>query len=190
MRCAPVFAAVAAEPTEVRRHDAPRTVPHDSFELPAPVKPNASPFVRRRFFPAALFAFYLAALAVIALWPSPIDSGAAGSSLRTVLDWLRDHGAPGWFNYGFVEFSANVVLFVPFGLMASASLNRRWVWTVPVAGFCISGAIELGQFLLRPERFATLSDLVANTLGAAAGAALYAGYRIGVSKTENYRRQH
>lgn len=189
MLSAPAFSA-AAEPTEVRRHDVPHTIPHDSSELPAPVKPQTSRFVRRRFLLAALFALYLIALAIIALWPSPVDSGAAGNSLRSVLAWLRDNGAPGWFTYGFVEFSANILLFVPFGLLASASLDRRWVWTVPVAGFCISGVIELGQFLLRPDRFATLNDLVANTLGAAAGVALYVAYRVAVSKNENHRRQY
>ncbi|MFZ3417164.1 VanZ family protein [Arthrobacter sp. 3Tela_A] len=126
--------------------------------------------VRRRRFLAALFGLYLVVLAFIAFWPSPVDSGSAGGTLRTVLAWLHEHGAPGWFNYNFVEFTANILLFVPFGFLGAAYVDRRWVWAVPVAGFCISGCIELGQLLFRPDRFATMNDLVANTLGTACGA--------------------
>jgi VanZ family protein len=39
-----------------------------------------------------------------------------------------------------------------------------------VAGAAVAALIELLQFLARPERLASVQDVVANTLGAAAGA--------------------
>ena len=38
--------------------------------------------------------------------------------------------------------------------------------------FLLMGSVRLGQAWLRPERFATVSDVVANTVGAAVGALL------------------
>lgn len=140
--------------------------------------------VRRRRFLAALFGLYLVVLAFIAFWPSPIDSGSAGGTLREVLTWLHERGAPGWFNYNFVEFTANIVLFVPFGFLGAAYVDRRWWWAVPIAGFCVSGFIELGQFLLRLDRFATVSDLVANTSGSALGVAICIGAQLVTKSTQ------
>lgn len=137
------------------------------------MSPGPSRSVRRRRFLAALFGLYLMVLAFIAFWPSPVDSGSAGSTLREVLAWLHNRGAPGWLNYDFVEFTANILLFVPFGFLGAAYVDRRWLWAVPVAGFCISGCIELGQIVFRPDRYATVSDLVANALGALAGLVFY-----------------
>ena len=81
-------------------------------------------------------------------------------------------GWPAWVDYGFVETTANVVMFVPLGFMV-ARLLRRWWWglLVPAA---LSGAAELGQHLLRPERVATTQDFFANTVGAAIGVAVAA----------------
>ncbi len=61
-------------------------------------------------------------------------------------------------------------MFVPLGLLVTR-VTRRWWWglTVPAA---LSGAAELAQHLLRPERFATWTDVATNTTGAALGVLL------------------
>ena len=51
-------------------------------------------------------------LAVIALWPVPVDR-AGGELLFKALRKLHRWGIPGWVDYGFVESASNVLLFVP-----------------------------------------------------------------------------
>nr|WP_269440192.1 VanZ family protein [Arthrobacter sp. zg-Y769] len=111
---------------------------------------------------------YLGALAVIAFWPSPVDAGSAGT-LRAILDALQAHGVPGWVNYTLVESVANVVLFVPFGVLAAAYLTDRFAWLAAVVGIAVSCAIEAGQHIFLPARYATVHDVVANSLGAVLG---------------------
>ena len=137
-----------------------------------PVRPVSRP-VRRRRFLAAVFLAYLVTLAFIAFWPSPVDAGSSGQTLSAALNSLHKRGVPGWFNYNFVEFTANILLFVPFGFLLAAYLDRRWLWTVPPAGLLISCAIEPGQLVFLPDRYATLYDIAANTLGSLLGLALF-----------------
>ncbi|WP_051973314.1 VanZ family protein [Cryobacterium sp. MLB-32] len=114
---------------------------------------------------------YLLALALIAFWPTPVDK-EAHVPLVSLLGWLQGHGAPGWLTYTFVEFSANIVLFVPVGLLAVILLGARRWWCAIVVGFVASCGIELGQLLFLPARYATSGDVIANTLGAALGTVL------------------
>jgi len=110
-------------------------------------------------------------LALIAFWPSPVDKPVSGQ-LSTVLIFLHRHGLPAWINYSFVEASANVVLFMPVGLAAALSFpSKRW-WQIGAFGLLVSGCIELGQLLFLQDRFAAVSDVITNTIGAVLGAAL------------------
>ncbi len=124
---------------------------------------------RRRRFLAALLAGYLFALSLIAFWPSPVDEGASGLIDR-VLRVLHRLGVPGWFDYSVIESGANVLLFIPFGILVAAFLPLRRAWLALPVGILASMCIELGQELFRPERVATLRDVLANALGAAIGA--------------------
>jgi VanZ family protein len=70
-----------------------------------------------------------------------------------------------------VEFVANVVMFVPFGVLVWLAFARpRW-WVVVLLGLATTVTIELVQSTM-PSRYSTVSDVVANTLGAAAGVLL------------------
>ncbi|MET3165131.1 UNVERIFIED_ORG: glycopeptide antibiotics resistance protein [Arthrobacter sp. UYEF10] len=112
-------------------------------------------------------------LGLIAFWPSPVDAPVQGQ-LASILEFLYAHGIPTWFNYKFVEASANVMLFIPLGLVASlAFVEKRW-WQIGVFGLIISGCIELGQLLFLHNRFASALDVVTNTGGAVIGALLVA----------------
>lgn len=106
----------------------------------------------------------------IALWPVPVDSSAR-PTLDTVLGWLHAHGVPEFIGYNFVEFTANIAFFVPLGLLLSIWLRRFWLSCV--LGALASCLIEASQYLFLPNRFATVSDIVANSLGAFIGAVLW-----------------
>lgn len=71
---------------------------------------------------------------------------------------------------GLQDFVANVALFVPLGL--SLVLSGWRARSATLAGGACSMLIEITQARLLPNRDATASDVLANTLGAAVGAAL------------------
>jgi len=110
-------------------------------------------------------------LTLIAFWPSPVDKPLS-RQLSAVLAFLHRHGVPSWFDYKFVEASANVVLFMPVGFVAALAFpSKRW-WQIGALGLLVSGCIELGQLLFLNERFASASDIATNTSGAVIGALL------------------
>ncbi|MDF2048849.1 VanZ family protein [Arthrobacter sp. Cr_A7] len=115
----------------------------------------------------------LIALAFIAFWPSPVDEPVQ-EQLSKVLTILHSHGIPSWFNYKFVEASANIVLFIPLGLVGLLAFPEKPWWRIGAFALLISGCMELGQFLFLHNRFASPVDLVTNALGAILGALLAA----------------
>ncbi|MDQ0000844.1 VanZ family protein [Pseudarthrobacter sulfonivorans] len=121
----------------------------------------------------ATLAGTLIPLALIAFWPSPVDAPVKGQ-LASVLKCLHTHGMPTWFNYKFVEASANVGLFIPLGAVAVLAFADKHWWQVGALGLIISGCMELGQILFLHNRFASPLDLVTNTAGAVIGALLAA----------------
>lgn len=108
-----------------------------------------------------LLVVYFVVLALIAFWPTPVDR-AAGSFLL----WLG-RVVP-LLSYSRVEFSSNVLLFVPFGLLV-AQLLRSHRYLAVVLGFLARLGIELVQWLALPARTPSIYDVLANTIGAALG---------------------
>lgn len=128
-------------------------------------------YLKNRSLWRAVLAAMLALLGLVAFWPSPVDEPVQGT-LAAFLDFLHRHGIPGWFNYKFVEASANVALFVPLGLVGELAFpEKRW-WHIGAFGLLISACMELGQLLFLHNRFASPLDLVTNTGGAVIGALL------------------
>ncbi|MDQ0118085.1 glycopeptide antibiotics resistance protein [Pseudarthrobacter defluvii] len=108
-------------------------------------------------------------LAFVAFWPAPVDRPVSGQ-LTSVLNFLHLYGIPRWFNYNFVEASANVGLFLPVGFVAALAFpTKRW-WQIGAFGMLVSDCIELGQLLFLHNRFASPSDVMTNTSGAVIGA--------------------
>jgi len=140
-----------------------------SHERSAPDPARAS--ARSRWFAVAIAAAYGVAVVLIGFWHTPVDA-----SSRTWLDAAITHahrlGAPAWFGYDTVESLANVVFFVPLGLLVVLFAGARWWWAGAAAGLVLSSAIETGQALFLPARYATLDDVLANTIGATFGALL------------------
>ncbi|MFC3298637.1 Predicted integral membrane protein [Arthrobacter agilis] len=126
------------------------------------------PSPRRRRITLALCLLWLVAAALIVLSPFPADRGV-GSGLRRVLAGLQRLGFPAWFDYAFVEFTANIVMFVPLGLFFFILMPRGWRWLGPVVRFGLSCGVELTQLVLLPQRVASGWDVLANTSGALIG---------------------
>lgn len=121
---------------------------------------------------AILAVVYFAALAGILFWPSPVDK-PIGSEVWQIIAWLHNFGIPTWLvGYKQIEFAANILLFVPFGIVLTLRLHRTWWWLVVPMAAVASGAVELAQGLFLPQRFPSLSDTAANTAGAFIGALL------------------
>ena len=71
---------------------------------------------------------------------------------------------------GGVDVVANIIMFTPLGFMMAAAMNRRWI---PLA-ICVATTvlIEALQIRVVPGRDASLSDIVANSVGAMIGVEL------------------
>jgi VanZ family protein len=104
---------------------------------------------------------YAVALVLIAFWPEHVDKGA-GAFLKRVTDLFPI------LTYRRIEFGANILLFVPLGILLAILLSQRRYLIMP-AGFLISLTIESGQGIFLADRTASVSDLISNTAGACLG---------------------
>ena len=126
--------------------------------------------------PAAIaLAIYGTLVAIVGFFPTPVDRSAS-PLLRSALAALHRWGVPDWFDYDVVEFTANIALFVTFGVLAVLAFGRRRAWLAVLAGAAASATIEICQWLLLPARFPTGLDVLANTIGTVIGAAI--GYGV------------
>ena len=113
----------------------------------------------------------LAILALIGFWPSPVDQAVQGK-ISAAFGYLHGHGVPGWIDYSLLERSANVVLFIPLGIVASLAFTQRGWWQNTALGTAVSGCMELGQLLFLENRVPSVLDLVTNTTGCFLGVLL------------------
>ncbi len=132
---------------------------------------RGTPPERGRLTAATLLAVYILALALVVLWPTPMDAVANGL-VQHVLSALHRAGAPVWFDYNLIESGANVVMFVPLGFLTALLLPAGWRWLTPAGALVFSAAIEWCQQAFLPGRHASLQDVWVNTLGAAIGTVL------------------
>jgi glycopeptide antibiotics resistance protein len=124
---------------------------------------------------------YVVGLAIVALSPvSPVH----GVDLSQELDAL----GLDWITYTKLESFANIVLFVPLGLLVALLVPTKWWWAVIVGLALVAGGIELGQALFLPNRVPTLNDVLANTMGGVVGVALAAIIRGIARATRRARR--
>ncbi|MDK8433677.1 MAG: VanZ family protein [Brevibacterium sp.] len=122
--------------------------------------------------PLIMLIFYTLFIAFVTLTPQQLDTGPYGPIGR-LLEFFASHSATEWLTYSRVEKLANVGMFIPFGLLLALHLGRSRWWLGGVVGAGFSAAIEIFQgTVLTQTRFATISDLVTNTIGSGIGAAL------------------
>lgn len=114
---------------------------------------------------------YALALALVGLWPKPVDSDVNVIGYEPVARIIAALGLNPYQGYDLIEGLANIALFIPFGVLVLL-IWPSWRWWQAVAlAFATTVTIEVLQQLLRPERFASVEDVVNNTLGGAIGAA-------------------
>jgi glycopeptide antibiotics resistance protein len=127
---------------------------------------------RLRTVPLALLILYTVFIGLVTLTPEQLATGP-GSFIAGLLDFLASHRVTAWIDYVILEKLANVGMFIPFGLLVALQLGRRRWWVGWAAGIVFTCLIEGTQAtLLSPTRYATISDLWTNSLGAGIGAVL------------------
>ena len=124
--------------------------------------------IRRHPWLSAVTALYLVAVGWITLVPTQAGTGGV---IQDVLDLLARIPLAAGLSRTDVEFAANVLLFVPMGLLFTLLLGpRRW-WAALVIGVGATCFIEVAQLFI-PSRVSDVRDLVANTVGTLIGIAL------------------
>jgi glycopeptide antibiotics resistance protein len=110
---------------------------------------------------------YLGVVAWVTLGPQPLNAAGRGI-LRRVLNFFGNHSATDWITYDRVEFTANVLMFVPIGLLFVLLFGRRQWWLAMLAGIALTLTIELAQMSLA-DRVSDPRDVLANSIGAFVG---------------------
>ncbi|MEY9950768.1 VanZ family protein [Leifsonia sp. EB34] len=120
----------------------------------------------------AITAGYLLLVAWITLNPATADPHR-NLLLEGLLASFAATPLLAWIDYDVVEFTANILLFVPMGFLFAVLLGRwRW-WLAFAIGAAATLTIEFVQLFL-PARVSDPRDLLANTLGTLAGIAVAA----------------
>lgn len=99
----------------------------------------------------------------ITLTPTTVDSGY-WAEVQWVLNALHRIGVPEWFQYRELEFTANIVMFMPLGFFLGLLLGRGWAPGLLLLP-ALSVLIEGSQLYFLPGRVAAMSDVVANSTG-------------------------
>lgn len=110
---------------------------------------------------------YLGVIAALTLGPGPSSPGPAGP-LWTMFTALRTLPGTGWVSFDRFEFSANIAMFAPLGLLLTLWWGRRRGWYGVLAGLAVSVTIEVAQRGI-PGRVSDPRDIASNTLGALLG---------------------
>ena len=147
---------------------------------------TAKPSRTRLILSALLLVGFAIVVLNITLTPEPVDRGAR-PTISLVLSAFHRHGLPTWFDYSTIEFSANIVLFLPLGILLVLLLPlRRW-WLALLIGPALSIGIELTQLTTFSDRFASIGDVFANSSGVFIGAGLSFALRLTEARREAER---
>ena len=133
----------------------------------------------RRALIATLAVGYGAFLAFVVFWPSPVDRPVRGLLSRAIAE-MHERGVPRFIDYGFIESAANVLLFVPVGILFGLMVSLRWWPLALLLGPALSAVIEIAQRFLLDERVSTVHDVIANSIGAAIGVVMAVILRVAV----------
>lgn len=107
-------------------------------------------------------------IAFVVFWPSPIDASMEREITR-LIEELHERGVPSFVDYNVIEFSANIAMFVPVGLLLGLAIPVRWCILAFVLGPALSAAVEFTQMQVLDARVASPYDVIANSIGATLG---------------------
>lgn len=113
---------------------------------------------------------YLGAVGYITLGPQPPVGGKNGIVMQ-VLRILWEHPVTDWVTYNGVEFTANILMFLPIGLFFLLLFGRRRWWLAVFLPFLMTVSIETAQIWI-PGRVSDIRDVISNTIGAVVGVLL------------------
>jgi glycopeptide antibiotics resistance protein len=121
-----------------------------------------TPSARTRRWVVGGLALYAVAVAFVVF--TPVSYSGVVHRLASLVELL-----PGmtFFGSGWIEFVANIVLFIPLGFFLTLLLRRPAIGAA--IGIGISVCVELIQIVI-PHRQATVRDVISNGIGAATGA--------------------
>lgn len=122
-------------------------------------------FRRHPFLTFATLA-YLGLVAWITL--SPQSGSPTGNPLYRLAEFFGRHSATHWITFNVLEFTANILMFMPLGLFLVLLFGRRQWWIAILAGVVLTITIEYTQTFL-PTRVPDIRDIIANSLGATLG---------------------
>lgn len=110
---------------------------------------------------------FLIGLAALTLTPARVEESMP-NALDLVLTTAHRLGWE-WLDFTRLEILANVLVFVPIGILAFILLPRRVWFLALLVGPLLSAMIETAQRVALPHRAATVNDVVANSTGAILG---------------------
>ena len=115
----------------------------------------------------ALLISYLAAIAIVGFWPERVDTAFRGDVVR-VVETMSSNGFA-YMSYDLVDAAANVMWFVPIGVLALITIGRRYWIVALLLCVALSCVVEVVQASVLSSRVGSISDVVANSMGAVMG---------------------
>lgn len=122
----------------------------------------------RRIVLALVTLVYLGFVSWVTLRAEPYDDTVDSWIDLVIAAFSRDQRTA-WITFGMVEFTANIFMFVPVGVLLTLLLGRKRWWLAALGGFALSLAIELVQLGI-PSRVSDPRDVISNGLGTTLGA--------------------
>lgn len=92
-------------------------------EMARPSKSHA-----RATIAVSLLLLYIVIVLMATMSPTPLDQGYE-ASIDRLLGVLHRNGVPQWFGYSKLEFLANILMFVPLGVLVGLALPQRAAWS-------------------------------------------------------------
>lgn len=131
---------------------------------------------------------YLLLVGWLTLGPQPLDANGRGL-LHRIIRFISGDNTLDWITYALVEFTANIVLFVPVGALFVLMLGwRRW-WLAVLLGVALTVSIEAAQLVL-PDRVTDPRDVVSNSIGSTIGVAIVLVVTAVMAKRATRQAQH
>ncbi|NEM90378.1 VanZ family protein [Galbitalea soli] len=109
---------------------------------------------------------YLGLVAWMTLGPQRVHPH--DSLVLAVLHLLRGHAQTAWVTYSGIEFTSNILMFLPIGVFFVLLFGRGKWWLAVLMGVLLTIAIETAQLWI-PGRVSDIRDIIANSSGSTIG---------------------